>query len=97
MMTAKNQNLFDFADLRIEASCTEYASSTDLNKKMAQSSEPKLQRSVVSCFLCSEAADFKVALFRRSEKVKTYQYVYKTGLASTQHFLISINNSADII
>ncbi|KAJ5513725.1 hypothetical protein N7463_003277 [Penicillium fimorum] len=38
-------------------------------------SEPELkQRSVVSSFICSDAGETKVALFRRSEKVSTYQH-----------------------
>ncbi|KAJ5773787.1 hypothetical protein N7457_008683 [Penicillium paradoxum] len=42
---------------------------------MSQSKEPTLQqRSVVSSFLCSDTGQFKVALFRRSGKVRTYQH-----------------------
>ncbi|KAJ5129937.1 uncharacterized protein N7515_005976 [Penicillium bovifimosum] len=42
---------------------------------MASSSERKLEeRSVVSSFICSTAGEFKVALFRRSEKVRTYPH-----------------------
>lgn len=43
--------------------------------KMDQSNPELKQRSVVSSFVYSDAGAPKVALFRRSEKVSTYQYV----------------------
>jgi hypothetical protein len=42
--------------------------------KMNQSKELE-KRSVVSSFICLDEGEIKVALFRRSEKVATYQYV----------------------
>lgn len=44
---------------------------------MNQSNPEFKQRSVVSSFICSDAGETKVALFRRSGKVNTYQYVSK--------------------
>ncbi|KGO73100.1 Initiation factor 2B-like protein [Penicillium italicum] len=45
---------------------------------MDQSNPEFKHRSVVSSFVCSDAEEIKIALFRRSEKVRTYQYASKT-------------------
>lgn len=42
--------------------------------------QPELQRSVVSCFIFSAHAIPSVALFRRSDKVRTYRWVLSTHL-----------------
>ncbi|KAJ5508157.1 hypothetical protein N7527_010300 [Penicillium freii] len=47
---------------------------TSNKSKMDQSNPELKQRSVVSSFVCSDAGVTKVALFRRSEKVSTYQH-----------------------
>jgi hypothetical protein len=54
---------------------------------MNQSNPEFQQRSVVSSFV-TDAEETKVALFRRSEKVNTYQYVSKALLLSTAHVQI---------
>ncbi|KAJ5384105.1 hypothetical protein N7517_002016, partial [Penicillium concentricum] len=46
---------------------------TSYKNKMNSETELK-QRSVVSSFICSDIGETKVALFRRSEKVRTYQH-----------------------
>ncbi|CAI7655189.1 unnamed protein product [Penicillium glandicola] len=45
------------------------------NRSKMNQSEPEFkQKSVVSSFVCSDAEEVKIALFRRSEKVSTYQH-----------------------
>jgi hypothetical protein len=56
--------------------------SRSYTSKMIQSNPEFQQRSVVSSFV-SDAGETKLALFRRSEKVNTYQYVSKAVLLST--------------
>lgn len=55
---------------------SDYSYTSNMSK-MDQSNPELKQRSVVSSFVYSDAGAPKVALFRRSEKVSTYQYVSK--------------------